>query len=553
MAHEDQGNIALPKVKAGNPAKKIYMDSGSQKKFIGIYPEGRSVIINPDAVALREGGAKIQLSYRRIASEYSNMADLATDTVEVDSEVRIEVDPLKHTPFIPDTVFSSLPILLREGCQSFTNKRERDVFLTSALSILSGCFWSVSGDYRQAKVYPNLFTFIVAPAASGKGAMVFAKQLGLKIHRGLVEESEKKLQKYNLDMKAYHAEKKDKTKNPTLTPPIAPDFKVLFIPGDVSASRVIEHLTFNGGTGVFCETEADTMGGSFKQEWGGYSHLLRKAFQHEPISYSRKGSSEYKEVECPRLSVALSGTPSQVQGIISSAEDGLFSRFIYYAYKEAPYWQDVSPQNKRNLTQYFGAASETVAAYAALMNKTEIRFDLTEGQWKLLNQIFEKWLTEISALLSEEADSSIKRLGLILFRIAMVLSVLKKAEKDECSAEIICEDAEFNVALELAQVYKAHAIVMFTKLPKSGAQAPKGKLRFFEALPDSIWFRRKEAGEIGKALGISERSVTDYLKLFVNTGLLEKGHKDGQYKKAASPSLPKLLTSGTMVRSKDTA
>ena len=76
--------------------------------------------------------------------------------------------------------------------------------------------------------------------------------------------------------------------------------------------------------GIFCETEADTMGNVLKQDWGSYSDLLRKAFHHEPVSYSRKTNKEWIELKMPRLSVALAGTPGQVEGLIKSAEDVLF-------------------------------------------------------------------------------------------------------------------------------------------------------------------------------------------------------------------------------------
>src|SRR5690606_37890820 len=80
------------------------------------------------------------------------------------------------------------------------------------------------------------------------------------------------------------------------------------------------------------------------------------AFHHEPIAYTRKTDREFAEILSPQLSVVLSGTPSQVPNLIKSAEDGLFSRFLYYTFVSNQGWRDVSPQNgKRNLTEYFGS------------------------------------------------------------------------------------------------------------------------------------------------------------------------------------------------------
>ena len=83
--------------------------------------------------------------------------------------------------------------------------------------------------------------------------------------------------------------------------PEEPPFKVLFIPANNSSARVIQHLKEGDGHGIFCETEADSMGNVLKQDWGSYSDLLRKAAHHEPISYSRKANKEWVEIKRPCL------------------------------------------------------------------------------------------------------------------------------------------------------------------------------------------------------------------------------------------------------------
>lgn len=83
-----------------------------------------------------------------------------------------------------------MPDLFREGARAFEdNPRKRDVFLTSALCIISGCMPKVQGVYDQERVYPHLFSFIIAPAASGKGVLKNAKRLGDKIDKRFEEAS----------------------------------------------------------------------------------------------------------------------------------------------------------------------------------------------------------------------------------------------------------------------------------------------------------------------------------------------------------------------------
>ncbi|MDR1346193.1 MAG: DUF3987 domain-containing protein [Bacteroidales bacterium] len=65
--------------------------------------------------------------------------------------------------------------------------------------------------------------------------------------------------------------------------------------------------------GLIFETEGDTLAQTFKSEHGNYSDDLRKAFHHETISYNCRKDREFVELQTPRLSALLSGTPSKYQ------------------------------------------------------------------------------------------------------------------------------------------------------------------------------------------------------------------------------------------------
>ena len=84
--------------------------------------------------------------------------------------------------------FLKLTETLKVACEVFEG-RERDVFLTTALSVISGGLHNVQGAHDQEKQHPNLFAFIVAPPASGKGSMKYAKQLGDCYHDYLLATS----------------------------------------------------------------------------------------------------------------------------------------------------------------------------------------------------------------------------------------------------------------------------------------------------------------------------------------------------------------------------
>jgi hypothetical protein len=428
---------------------------------------------------------------------------------------------LLNMPGMPEEIFSNLPELLLHGVKAFSTPRERDVFLTGAITILSGCLPNVEGIYDQRTVYPNLNSFIIAPAASGKGALVFAKTLGQAYHNKLLKESQEAKKRYDAELQLYKANQRKSKKGELLEEePQLPAFKILFIPGNSSSAAVIRHLIEGDEKGIFCETEADTMSNSLKQDWGGYSDLLRKAFQHESISYSRKTNQEYLEINKPKLSVALSGTPSQVHGLIKSAEDGLFSRFIFYTFKVKPEWRDVSPRSSGNLTQHFEMLSNRTLQMVEFLDRYPTVFDLTAQQWSQHNARCSKWLKEITVFVGEEASSSVKRLGLIAFRMAMVLSAIRKFENGDTSNRVVCDDTDFGVAFRMAEVYLHHSIYMFSRLPRQETISDPSLRKLFDALPKE--FVREQAISCGQPLGISPRTVDKYLSQLAASELLAK-------------------------------
>lgn len=68
------------------------------------------------------------------------------------------------------------------------------------------------------------------------------------------------------------------------------------------------------------------------------------------------------ELKYPRLSAVLSGAPRQVLSLIPDAENGLFSRFIFYTIDVALVWNDV----------FAGSADKTMEEYFDELGK---RFD----------------------------------------------------------------------------------------------------------------------------------------------------------------------------------
>lgn len=525
---------------------KTYTE-GSRNEFIYTFASNANRKGIPQDVALqfclhqfdlpeKEIRASFRSAYNHHATEFAKFANSAKQPrpTSQQSHDHPEQDYLKTTPLIPVELYCQMPDLIRDGAEVFSQLRERDVFLTGALSILSGCLPGVKGVYDGQEVFPNLYSFALAPAASGKGALKFAKMLADAYHQSVVESSRDAEARYKQELAEHKARQYSRKKGDTtvVESPQQPAFQVVFIPANTSYAKILSHLEQNEGFGIICETEADTMGNVFKQDWGGYSDMLRKAFHHERMSSSRKANNEYIEVNSPRLSVALTGTPAQVTGLIASSEDGLFSRFLFYAFKVEQKWKDVSPfAHSVNLTSHFKNLSERVFEMVRFFQTEETVIELTVGQWQQLNATCETWLHDVTMFTAEEAASIVKRLGLIIYRIAMLFTALRKFENSESAPAMTCTDTDFSTALRLAEIYLQHALLMFSNLPGQSAdthfRGSDNKRKFFTALPDE--FTRQQAVAIGSQFSMSARSVDGFLRNLLDSHLEQP--KTGHYRK----------------------
>lgn len=495
----------------------------------------------------REMRATIQSVYRNQSHEFGKFGKFAKsaninpnshgllDNLDESPEDDEDIpDYLRSTPLIPDEVYERLPPILKNGAKVYTDRRKRDVFITGGLAMLSGCLPKVTGIYFQERVYPHLYAFIIAPSANGKAALKNAKRLVRKYHDQIVNMSREEIKNHEKELLEYNDQKRQRKPGAPLSdPPRKPSLKLVLIPADCSHARLVEHLQNNGGHGIICETEADVMSGTKKQEWGDYSTLLRMAFHHETYTYSRKTNDEYFDIEEPRIAMGLSGTPGQVPKLIASAEDGLFSRILYYAYKSSIGWQDPSPRaNPIVFNDHFDQISEEVLNLTRHLDQFPTEVRLSDEQWDTLNSSFTANLHDIVVFSSEQASSIVYRLGLILFRFCMIFTALRKYESRDMKAVCYCTDEDFDSGLCLAQMYLQHSILMFSNLPSQKDVTSyldgESKKKFFEQLPQE--FQRKEAVNLGeKRFDLSKRTVDEILKLA--TGSKLEKLKAGRYRK----------------------
>ena len=464
-----------------------------------------------------------EMSYKR--GQSSNSFDTLPSADDIaDTEMQET-----NLPTFPDEIYTDLPGLLQKVVAKSNSPEDRDLLLLGSLVVISACLPKVYGIYAEREVYPNLFLFVTAQASAGKGRLTLCRKLVDPIHKSLRDVSKLEFEEYQRNLTEYTA-----TKNKAETErPKEPPVKMLVIPANNSATGVFQILNDNNGSGLMFETEGDTLALTFKSEHGNYSDGFRKAFHHETISYNRRKDREFVEIQNPRLSALLSGTPKQVSALIPSAENGLFSRFIFYFMNVRPVWNDVfANSSDQTLDSYFNhLGMQFFDLYKHLEYQAEpIRFCLTLAQQQAFNAYFSQTQNQYLCLYGADYLATVRRLGLITFRMAMILTALRIMDDGNICSPLVCRDNDFNTALSMVKILVQHAAKVFQQLPSEAVTtAPKNqKQQFLDELPKE--FCRKDYLTVANKLGIPDKTAEKHIKRFAVNGLINHYAHD-KYKK----------------------
>ncbi|MGB0891585.1 MAG: DUF3987 domain-containing protein [Flavobacteriaceae bacterium] len=426
-----------------------------------------------------------------------------------------------NLPTISENVYQTIPEFLKLVVEPASSAEEKDILLLGAVTAFSACLPKLFGIYDQNKVYSNLYLFVTAPASAGKGRLNKIKNLVDPVHKSKREQSKVLKQQYDSEMNVYnlHKGKSEKAEKPSKPPE-----QMLFIPANNSVTGVYQLISDNEGRGLIFETEGDTLAQAFKSDYGNYSDGFRKAFHHETISYYRRTDREYVDIEKPCLSTILSGTPKQIATLIPNAENGLFSRFMFYYMNIKPIWKNVfNNSNKVNLDDYYNNLGlQFLELYKTLKNNAEIEIQLSTTQQLQFNSFFESLQTKYVNLQPEEYIATIRRLGLIAFRIMMIFSVFRIMEDGDVNTIRQCEDEDFNNAISIIATLVNHSSKVFNDLPiePKTQKRPNKKERFLNEL--SAKFTRQEYLSIADKFSIPHKTAEGYITTFVKANLIHR-------------------------------
>ncbi len=247
----------------------------------------------------------------------------------------------KTTPLFPRKVYENLPELLDACIIEDISDREQDISFLAVLTTLSAALPQTFGIYNHKKYSTHLYSIIDSPAGSGKSIVQVGRYLLEEIHARILTTSEHQQKSYQTAHNNWLAEcqRNKKQGKACSEEPQRPPFKMLFIPATTSYTRMQIQMQDNGDQGsIIFDTEAQTLSTANQLDCGNFDDMLRKAFEHENIDSSYKANGMRPVyIYHPKLALFLTGTPGQIDILLSNPEKGLPSRILIYTFREAPH------------------------------------------------------------------------------------------------------------------------------------------------------------------------------------------------------------------------
>ena len=473
-----------------------------------------------------------------------------SDSVEGGEEAEIEkleADKLRrNVPCFPDELFDRLPDFLKRGLTHVRNKRERDILLLSMITNISGCLPGVRMNYGGMVYSADLYLVALAGSGRGKGVMQLAAILPAAIQEYYDElnrkderEYRQKLLKWNLEERLAAQEKRV----PDLDQcPEMPVERILKVAPNISKSQLILALEAGGAVGlVMNASELDMISSAMHQEYGKHDDVMRAASQHEEVSSYFKTDHRLVVVSDPHLALCASGTPAQLHKFISSLENGMYSRVAFYV-GQAPWeYKSANPGKARlDMRAYFKGMGEELLRMFIFLSGSPTEVVFTEEQWKEHTERFRTYLREVVAEDDDSPGAIVLRHGLMMSRIAMVLTALRKCEPQWNTSEWKCSDEDFHTAMQIVDVLLEHSLLLSTSMDDTAGRIRPVKA-FFKLRPVLKKMPREftysELMAAANEAGLPTASVKRYLLRLVYYQIVEK--EDGKYRKTGKSWLRK--------------
>ena len=459
-------------------------------------------------------------------------------------------DPDPATP-LPTFGEMDLPYPLNEIHKRGDTPAQCDAMLLAAITVMgAGMDWHVCTKYSNSFQFPCLQLFIVAKSASGKGAITKTRMLADIIHAQRLGTYAQAQTQAIIEKKKWQ---ESLTSEEPLPKPADAVLELFIIPGNNTGTGILQNIIDAKGNGLIFEIEADTVSTAISGDYGHWSDTLRKAFDHDRLSYNRRTDREYRDLNKIRLGVVLSGTPQQVTPLIPSAENGLFSRQVFYYMPKGSEWI--------NQFDYDGTVEDSDTYFSKLSLKFVDMVDtlkgygicemrLTHDQMDRFNLEFSRRFKEAQLAFNGEMDSTVIRQAHNCLRVMSVLATLRMLDDPERKMLVNAQhmmqnpeghyenlkilsvsDTDFETSMNMFKVLYHHSVhllsfVNSTEITRRQLTEP---LLILEMMPNS--FTSQEWSAKCKENGMNDSTSRWHLNQLKKKGVVDSVER-GEYIKA---------------------
>lgn len=444
----------------------------------------------------------------------------------VPDEVDTEAEAISTAPFFEEEVVQTLPSLFLRGMTAAATHRQRDALLLGMLGILSGCEPGVRVRYANQEVSPHLYVAVLGPAAAGKGVLAYAASLAQPIHEELVEQWRKAMKEFSTKRVAWELEQRRALREKRMPDmelkPEEPARQALLVPPNTSKSQLIADLETADDRGLICYTsEMDAFTAAVATDYGKHAPELRMIYHHEPVGLNYKGDGRMVYVPQPRLAICMSGTLQQLVNFVPYREDGMLSRICFYLLPSNPEWVSAEPDEAAfDLKKLFQQLGREVADLFHFLEKNPTRVTFTKEQWRIHDRLFRSLLGRVLLEDEENTQSIVNRHGLMMIRIATLLTAIRKYEQRSVAKQCICTDVDFRTALSLVQTMLVHSLRVSTMLENQrGKRKPMRAFSQMQEVLDKLpqEFTHKQfieaAVQEGRSVSTAKRSLDKAIEL----------------------------------------
>jgi hypothetical protein len=360
----------------------------------------------------------------RFEHDFKSIYELYKHEHHIQTKVRISKTNVSR---FNSKIYNASPKVLQDLIELVEQEEEKEVVYFTAIILLGILFPNRCFRYFNNHYYPNLYGYILGEAASFKGKAKIIRQ-ALKPYQQKVDDLFKERMDQRNQAVTHNKNNKDDKQEVNKVPDLN-----LFFDGNTSSAAMLKAMQ-DSPVLVLFETEGDTITKTWKTDWGNYSDILRKTFEHESLYSLKKNNADDNllriRIDRPKLSVLVSSTENQMRKVLNGdeTENGLMSRFLFYIVQNDKKWYNGWEANTDIDIESILTKHISPDVWLNWTTQADVNFVMSKEAYQYHQEYFnwvnDNWPDELFQIIS-----LVRRAGTACARIALLLEELKNLDE----------------------------------------------------------------------------------------------------------------------------